>query len=309
QAAAWYFLLFSATSSQTITMTEKSVASARTAYSLPPLDRKFCIAADRDYILAANLWVYGRRLIDQGEFARAMPIATETLQLLRKQGNQLTIPHGLASLGRLAIFQGELAKAYTYFHEAVTIAKIFQNRYIECSSKLFVGLVTLYQGETVTALQFLNESLRLSLEMQEMFLLARTYTYLAELSLLEGDLKQAQHWWTQSLAYPTFPHQNAIGAFTRILFAARLATAQQQHGRAATLFGYASRMHSHHYEVLAGPIRTLADAALATVQAALDPVLFAKAFAAGQQMAFEEVFSTILAPTPSPHVPISLFHR
>ncbi|MCB0187810.1 MAG: hypothetical protein KDE31_26260 [Caldilineaceae bacterium] len=97
----------------------------------------------------------------------------------------------------------------------------------------------------MTALQSLNESLRLSLEMQEMFLVARTYTYLAELSLLEGDLEQAQHWWTQSLASPTFPHQNAIGAFTRILFAARLATAQQQHGRAATLFGYAKRTYSH----------------------------------------------------------------
>ena len=45
-------------------------------------------------------------------------------------------------------------------------------------------------------------------------------------------------------------------------------------------------------------MRTLADTALATVQAALEPALFAKAFAAGQQMSLAEAFATILAPTP-----------
>ncbi len=289
QAAAWYFLLFSSNSSQTITMIEKLVASARLAYSLPPLDPKFCMAADRDYILAANLWGYTRRLIDQGEFARAMPVATETLQLLRKQGNQLGIADSLGSLGRLAILQGDLPKAYTYFHEAVTIARIFHNRYIQSEWQLPLGLVTLYRGETVTALQLFSESLRFSLEMQDTFLLARNYAYLAELSLLEEDLEQANHWWRQSLAYPIDPHQNAIEAFTRILLAARLATAQQQHVRAATLFGYANRMYSHLYAVIVGPIRTLAAAALATIQATLDPAIFAEAFAAGRQMEFEEM--------------------
>ena len=44
-------------------------------------------------------------------------------------------------------------------------------------------------------------------------------------------------------------------------------------------------------------MRDLADAALATVQAALEPAAFAEAFAAGQQMALAEAFATILAPT------------
>jgi hypothetical protein len=43
-------------------------------------------------------------------------------------------------------------------------------------------------------------------------------------------------------------------------------------------------------------MRTLADAALATVREALEPAVFAAAFAVGQQMALAEAFVTILAP-------------
>ena len=47
---------------------------------------------------------------------------------------------------------------------------------------------------------------------------------------------------------------------------------------------------------LAGRCAALADAALATVQAALDPAVFAEAFAAGRQVSLAEAFATILAP-------------
>ena len=43
-------------------------------------------------------------------------------------------------------------------------------------------------------------------------------------------------------------------------------------------------------------MRTLADAALATVRAKLDPAVFIEAFAAGQQLSLEEAFIKILKP-------------
>ncbi len=43
-------------------------------------------------------------------------------------------------------------------------------------------------------------------------------------------------------------------------------------------------------------MRTLADVALATVQAALDAAVFAEAFATGRQMSLDEAFATIGAP-------------
>jgi hypothetical protein len=66
--------------------------------------------------------------------------------------------------------------------------------------------------------------------------------------------------------------------------AARLATTQQHYQRAATLFGLAEQAHSQIHHVIGGPLRALADAALATVQSALEPIAFAEAFAVGQQM-------------------------
>jgi len=41
-------------------------------------------------------------------------------------------------------------------------------------------------------------------------------------------------------------------------------------------------------------MRALADAALATVQGALEPAAFAEAFAAGQAMTLAEAFTTML---------------
>jgi hypothetical protein len=44
-------------------------------------------------------------------------------------------------------------------------------------------------------------------------------------------------------------------------------------------------------------MRALADAALTTARAALEPAIFAEAFNAGQQMSLAAGFATILAPT------------
>lgn len=46
----------------------------------------------------------------------------------------------------------------------------------------------------------------------------------------------------------------------------------------------------------AGPMLSLVDAALATVQTTLDPSVFAEAFAAGQPMSLAEAFATMLPP-------------
>ena len=75
-----------------------------------------------------------------------------------------------------------------------------------------------------------------------------------------------------------------------------MSTAQLQCRRAALLFGLADQAHSQIHDTIAGPMRSLADAALATVQAVLEPTVFAEAFASRQQMTLAEVFDTILAP-------------
>jgi hypothetical protein len=83
----------------------------------------------------------------------------------------------------------------------------------------------------------------------------------------------------------------------RLFVAAHLATAQGQYPHAAMLFGLAEQANSQIHHAYAGPLRTQADIALATVRAALDPGVFAEAFAAGQQLSLNEAFATILHPT------------
>ena len=152
-------------------------------------------------------------------------------------------------------------------------------------------------GETSEARRLLAESLGRCVELKEKHLLARNCTYLAETALWEGLLDEAEQWLAQSLAYHVEPQWITIHEVTRLWVAARLATAQQQYLRAATLFGLADQTHSQIHYAIGGPMCALADATLATVRGALDPAVFAEAFAAGQQMSLAEAFATILAPT------------
>ena len=298
RAAAWIWLA-TATSdvAQAATLFEQCVALTRAASEAPALGAEFCLFTDRDFLLATSLDDYAENLIDQGEVARAAPVATESLALFRLRGNPYGISHCLGSLGRLALLQGDLTQAQRLFHEVMTIATSFNLRPTQVEWQPLLGIVTLYGGDAPEARRLLSESLRVCIELKSKFFLARVCTYLAELTLWEGEVAQAAHWLAQSLEHQADPHRITIFQVTRLFVAARLATAQQQYPRAATLFGLTTQMHSQIHDAIAGPMRALADAALAMVRAALDPAVFAEAFAMGQQMSLAEALITILAPT------------
>ncbi len=297
-SAGWHFIsVYARDFSQAAAAYERSIVLARTAHEAPGLGAGFCLFTDRDFILVSGLWGYAEFLITRGEIARAAPIAAESLKLFQARGNRYEVANGLGTLGLLALLQGDLAQAQSLFHEAVTLATAFNIYEMLGNWQPLLGIVTLYGGNTPEARRLLNESLRLCLELKNKKLLARNCTYLAETALWEGELDQAAHWLAQSLAY----HANA-GAITiyevgRLLVAARLATAQQQHRRAATLFGLAEQAHSHIHYVYAGPVRAQVDAALATVHEALAAEVFDEAFAVGQQLSLDEAFATLLVPT------------
>jgi ATP/maltotriose-dependent transcriptional regulator MalT len=267
---------------------------ARAPGEAPGLGAEFCLFTDRTFGLASPLEKYAVYLIDQGEVARAAPVAMESLALFRMRGIPNGIGDCLGSLGRIALLQGDLAGAHRLFQEVMTIAISFNLRPTQSEWQPLLGLVMLYRGDVPEARRLLSESLRLCLELKNKFFLARVYTYLAELALWEGEIEQAEHWLAQSLEHLVEPHRVTIFQVMRLLVAARLAMAQQQYERAATLFGLADQMHRQLHYAIAGPMRTLADAALASVRAALDPAVFAEAFTAGQQMALEEVFASLL---------------
>jgi hypothetical protein len=120
---------------------------------------------------------------------------------------------------------------------------------------------------------------------------------LAETALWKGEVDEAERWLAQSLAYQALPRSLTVFQVEQIFVAARLATAQQHYQRAATLFGLAEQISSRLHYSYGGPMHSQIDAALAAVQAAIEPVDFAKAFTVGQQLSPEAAFAISLAPS------------
>lgn len=292
QATAWFWLaVYSDDFIQAETAWEQAIASARAGSENPGLGTEFCLLANRDFALTASLWEYAGALIKRGEVVRATPLITESLEIYRARGTPYELVDSRGTLGLLALLQGDLAQAHKHLAEAKTMATDFNLQGMLALWQPLLGIVTLYGGDPATAHRLLGESLGFCLELKDKKLAARVCTYLAETALWENQLEHAAQWLAQSLTYPAESGHITIYEVGWLWVAARVATAQHQYLRAATLFGLAEQVHSKIHHVIAGPIRTLADAALATVRSVLTPAIFAEAFAAGQQMSLEQGYA------------------
>lgn len=295
-ASAWHWLaVTTAEVAQVAPALERSIVFARTASEL--LGAEFGVLADRNFLLASHLATYAVFLIDQGEVVQATALATESLKFFREQGNQYRMANCLGILGRLALLRGDLVQAHTLLLEVMSSARTFNHPVILCEWQPLVGLVTLYNGDTLEARRLLTESLRLCLDLKNKFLLARVCTYLAETALWEGLLDEAEQWLVQSLSYHDDLRSITISQLERLYVAARLATAQHHHQRAARIFGLAEQLHKHIHYMYRGPMRPFVDAVLTIVRDALDPAVFAQAFTTGQQLSLDHALTTILAPS------------
>lgn len=297
QAAAWGSLASALPSAAQAAALERAIALGRTSTGADA-DLAFSAATDRDFLLSTHLMSYAVLQLNRGEVPQATALATEALLLNRQQenhyGNSSAIGNCLAVLGCIAFLQGDLSKAHRYFQEVITIAATFNYPTMRCEWQPLLGLITLYMGNAEEAQRLLREGISFCLEQQEKYFLARNYTYLAETALTTGSLAEAEQWLAQSVACHAAPRQITLDEVERLLIAARLATAQQQYERAATLFGLAEQAQSQIHHMIGGPMRALADAALTTTQTALEPAAFAEAFAAGQQMSLAEAFTLML---------------
>jgi predicted ATPase/DNA-binding SARP family transcriptional activator len=264
------------------------------AAALPGPGSEFCFFADRANLLAMTYFRYALRLIDEtGDYAHAEKLATESLRLFEQMGNRDMIAYPLGALGHLALFRGELKRSHRLLQEAVSIATLVGNRMVLGDWQPKLSIVTFYLGDVTTARHLLQDSLRFWLDQKNNVFLAHIYGYLAEIALAEDAWEEAAQAVTQSMVYQARLRWLDTEVVNCLWVAARLATVQQHYLRAATLFGLAEQVRRRVRYDAADPPRPLADAALATVQTALEPAAFAKAFAAGQQMGLEEAFADL----------------
>lgn len=276
---------------------EHGIACARAAGDASEVDiHRFCLLVDHRFALAYMLWAYGNALMNQGEFAQARPMLLESRDIFQQRGSRYELSGSLGSLGMLALLQGDLAQAYAQLQEAVTCATDFDNQWMIGFWQPVLGFVALYTGDVAGARGILTSSLEICAEQEDSMLLARNMTFLAETALWEGQVDEAAQWLAQSLTQEAEKGIVNIYEVVRLSVAARVATAQGQYRRAATLFGLAEQANSVIHHAYAGPLRRWSDVALATVRAALDPAVFAEAFAVGQRLSLGKAFDTILAP-------------
>jgi len=287
QAVAWNFL----------DDRMRAYTLARAASEAPELGPEFGAVADADFVLAAIQVGYANALLHQGEVAQATRLATDSLCRFRRRGNHEFIAECLSQLANYAWLQGDLTKAQAHLQEAMTLGTTHNLRLVAGEWQWLLGLVTLYGGQVQEARRLLEECLPLCLAIKNTFHLAQVYLGLADTALWAGALAQAAAWLDQSLTTHNAPPRITVAEVQRVFVAGRLATAQGQYVRAATLFGLAEAMHGQIHHIYQSPMVPLVAAALATVRAALDPFVFAEAFAAGQQMALVEAFATVLAPS------------
>ena len=295
QAVAWRCMgVATADFVQAVNCWEQCIGLLRAVGDVSPVDHTYGAYSDSVYQLAFALFRYAIRLIDVGDYSAAERLSTESLSLFRRRDNRDYIVAPLGNLGRLALLRGDLSQARLLLQEAVVIARSIGNvlGLIDLLPRL--GVVTLYGGDAAEAQRLLHESLHFSRTISSPMYLAWNFTYLAETALWLGDLDQAAYWLAQALAHHANPRWIRTELVDCLWIAARLATAQKQYQRAATLFGLAEQVGGRIGYAPAGPVRPLNDAALVTVREVLSEAVFAAAFATGQQRTLEEAFTTML---------------
>lgn len=299
QATAWLFIAtYYSDFSQSAADRERSIAAARLAREKPTLGPEYGLLSDCDFVLGLSLWTFAYELVERGLFDRATPLLHECQEIFRQRDNHYLKNYVLGTMGRLVFLQNDLVQAHDYLQEAVNIAITFNYGEMIGLFQPTLALVTAYLGEIREAKRLLDDSLRFCIELKDKRFLAQIALYLAEFALMAGDVEEAEQQLHKILNYQSVIPKT-IDQVQFFFVAARLATTQQQYQRAASLFGLAEQAHSQIHHVIGGTLRTLADAALTTVQAALEPAVFAEAFAAGQQMTLEQGIATLLTASPS----------
>lgn len=300
QAVAWRCMaVASADVAQAMACWERCIGLLREAGDPQPVDNTYSAFSDSGYQLAFALFRYAIRLIDTGDYPEAERIAAESLAIYRRRENRDYIVEPLCSLGRLALLRGDLAQARLLLQEGVAIARSVGNVLGLNNLLPRLGVVALYSGKPDEARRLLDESLDLSRTIGSAMYLAWSYTYLADTALWQGEVEEAARWMAEALVHHARPRWLRTETVDCLWVAARLATAQGDYPRAAALFGLAEQMAQRIGYRAPSPVRPHIDAALATVQAALDPAVYAQSFAAGQSMTLAEGFAALFVVNPS----------
>ncbi|MEZ4733887.1 MAG: hypothetical protein R3E79_42895 [Caldilineaceae bacterium] len=299
RAAAWYFYAnVAADAGQAIAAFDTCFALLNEPRVAHDLDHTYGFYADVANLQAMTLARHAIRLTDEvGEYEKAATFSRASLQLFQTMGNRDFIIYALGNLGRLALIRREITKAHTYFQEAVDIAVSVNNRMGLCDWLPRLAIATFHGGNSSAAYAYLQEALRHCQGVGNDEYVGRVHGYCAEIVLAEGDLTLAQTHLTQSINYQTSLRWFTIEFADFLFVATRLAAQQAHYLLAATRLGLAEQIAKRIGYADKTPMRQAIDTCATAIRTALEPAVFAEAFATGQGMRLAAAFTILLAPT------------
>ncbi len=306
QAVAAYMVALSATSAkQAADAYQEAILVARQVGNNDTLPDDYGIYGDHSNLLANLLLRYGSVLRSQGEYVPAQALYEESLALFRKMDCD-SIVHPLGYLGRLALIAGDIAQAEVLIGRAqeISLATGSQLGLAECD--MWLGLVRLYQGDSETAWQLLDESLRIWQDMESYSAQAKVLTCLAAVALARGNLIHAQQLLVEGLAYHALIRWVKPELVDCLFVAARLAAAQGEFTRAATLFGMGERLRVEIHHALDAPLRLQVETALKQVRTSLTEEQFAGAWQEGTRWTLDDALAVMGNGMPAARGPTGL---
>lgn len=150
-------------------------------------------------VAAKALYGAGWLANDRREYQQAALYFEESLELLRRMGDTVSIPEVLRGLGELALSQADYGRAQALFDESLELGTKLGSSVDRAWSLHHLGRIALEQGDYERALTGLKESLTLFYELGDASGIAWSIHNLGRVALEQRDFEQAEQWLQQSL--------------------------------------------------------------------------------------------------------------
>jgi predicted ATPase/class 3 adenylate cyclase len=237
-----------------------------------------------DASIATALMDLGQVAFHEHDLDQASALWTRSLALFRRLGDESHLARSLNNLGYVAVQRGQIEEARALFAESLAHHRHVGDRQAIASTLNNLAAIAGTTGETETAERLYLESHALALEGGSSLYAAIALENLGALLRNRGDDAAAAARFGEAVRhYREAGDVQGIGTSLHAL--AELAARDGRVREAATLLGVVARYTAHHPELALPALETAAR----PVREALGDDAFAAAWAAGQEMAFEDV--------------------
>lgn len=246
--------------------------------------------------IAAVLNVMGIVANDQGAYERAAALHEESLAVRQELGDQWGIAGSLNNLGAVAQQQGAYDRAATFYEQSLALRRALGDHWGLAIALNNLGLVARRQGAYDRALALHEEGLAVTQTLGNRWGIAASLLHLAETAFAQGAYAHAADRHRESLRIGRALGDKHLVAYNMEGLAAAVA-AQGQTAHAARLYAAATTLREAIGAPLAPTERSGYEHAVAALRGVLGDDAFAAAWAAGQALSLEEVIAEDVGPT------------